>query len=250
MGNDIRTFSFQDIKNKMKRILCIGDIHEPVSRKGYLPFCKDLYKEWNCDTTIFIGDVVDWSAISFHTHNPEAPGPRDEYELALLGIQKWYKAFPDATICIGNHDARPRRVAESVNIPVKFIRNYSDLWKTPKWKWVQSIIVDNVFYCHGHKRGGGKTPAWNLAAKMGMSVVLGHWHSKAGIYWSANPLRRWFGMDVGCGVDDKAYAFAYAAEQPERSILSAGIILDGVPYHEVMPIGKGEPYHDSNYKAK
>lgn len=232
----------------MGRILVIGDLHEPCTRKGYSHFCKDIYKEWDCDRVVFIGDVVDWSAISFHANNPEAPGPHDEYKIALTQIQKWYKLFPEATVIIGNHDARPRRVAESVNIPAKFIRNYAELWETPKWKWIQSTIIDNVFYCHGHRKGGGKTPAWNLSLKMGMSVCLGHYHSHGGINWSANPLRRWFGMDVGCGVDDKAYAFVYAQEQVQRSILSVGIVLDGQPYHEPMPCGKGEPYWDRNFK--
>ena len=232
----------------MSRILVIGDVHEPVCRKGYPSFCKDLYEEWDCDQVIFIGDIVDWTAISFHAHNPEAPGSADEYRMALAGVQKWYKMFPSAAVTIGNHDARPRRVAESVNIPAKFIRNYSELWGTPGWTWVQSIIVDNVYYCHGHGKGGGNTPAWNLSKKMGMSTVIGHFHSKGGINWSANPLRRWFGMDTGCGVDDKRYAFAYAKEQVTRSILSAGVILDGTPYHEVMPCGSGEKYYDGNFK--
>ncbi len=232
----------------MSRVLAIGDLHEPCTRKGYMAFCKDLYKEWDCDQIVFIGDIIDWSAISFHAHNPEAPGPIDEYKMALAGVQRWHKVFPEAIVCVGNHDARPRRVAESVNIPAKFIRDYADLWKTPKWKWVRSEIINNVYYCHGHKKGGGKTPAWNLAQKMGLSVVMGHNHSKGGVNWSANPLRRWFGMDVGCGIDDDAYAFVYADEQITRSILSAGIILDGTPYHEMMQCGKNEKYHDSRFK--
>jgi len=231
----------------MSRILVIGDIHSPCERKGYMSFCKDLYEEWGCNKVVFIGDLVDWSAISFHIQNPEGPGPVAEYNMAYDAIQKWYKAFPKATVCIGNHDARPRRVAETVRIPAKFIRDYADLWGTPKWNWVQSAVIDNVYYCHGHGKGGGKTPAWNLAQKMGMSVCLGHYHSRGGISWSANPLRRWFGLDVGCGVDDAAYAFAYAKEQAQRSILSAGVVLDGTPYHEVMPIGRGEAYHDSRF---
>jgi predicted phosphodiesterase len=231
----------------MSKVLIIPDLHNPVSRKGALQFCQDIYEAWDCNKVVFIGDVVDWSAISFHANNPEAPGPHDEYELAYQHVQKWYKAFPKATVVIGNHDSRPQRIAESVNIPRKFIRDYSDLWKTPKWKWVHHEIIDEVYYCHGHKKGGGKTPAWNLACKMGMSVVCGHWHSRGGINWSANPLRRWFGMDVGCLIDDNAYAFVYAAEQPARSILGCGVVLDGVPYHEIMRCGRGELYHDSNF---
>lgn len=242
----------------MSKVLAVGDIHEPVSRAGYLRFNKDIMTgkpvvlggkaRPSCDTVVFIGDVVDWSAISFHAHNPEAPGPMDEYKLALAGIQRWYKAFPNAYVCIGNHDARPRRVAEANSIPAKFIREYSELWKTPGWKWVRHVVIDKVYYCHGHKKGGGKTPAWNLSSKMGMSVVMGHFHSKGSINWSANPLRRWFGMDTGCGIDDEAYAFAYAEEQATRSILSSGVVLDGIPEHIIMPCGKGEKYHDSRFK--
>ena len=104
----------------MSRILAVGDLHCPVERKNYLQFCIDLYIEWNCDQVVFIGDLVDWSAISFHLCNPEGHSPNDEFKLALNSIQKWYEIFPNATVVIGNHDARPKRVAESVNIPAKF----------------------------------------------------------------------------------------------------------------------------------
>ena len=228
----------------MSKVLAIADIHEPVSRKHYLRFCKDLYEAWGCNKVVFIGDIVDWSAISFHVNNPEAPGAMDEYSLAKKAIQKWYKAFPKATVILGNHDRRPQRVAESVNIPAKFIRDYSDLWGTPKWDWEFSTVIDNVFYCHGDGKGGGNTPAFNLAKSMGMSVVMGHFHSVAGITWQASPVNRIFGMNLGWGGDDAAYAFAYAKEQAKRGVLGAGVILDGIPYYEVMPVAKGERYYD------
>jgi metallophosphoesterase superfamily enzyme len=229
------------------RCLAIGDIHEPVSRKGYLQFCKDMYRKWKCDTVVFLGDIVDWSAISFHLRNPEGPGPAEEYRLAFEAIHRWYKAFPKAMVCIGNHDARPHRVAESVNIPAKFLRDYADLWKTPGWKWDHHFIIDDVYYFHG--RGcGGIHPAWNAMQTKQRSVVMGHIHSAAGIKWMANVDRRTFGMDVGCGIDDKAYAFVYAAEQLKRSILGCGVVANGIPYHEVMPCSKGELYFDGNFK--
>jgi len=229
----------------MSRVLAIADLHEPVCRKHYLQFCKDLYEEWSCNKVIFIGDVVDWSAISFHQNNPEAPGPKDEYGLAKKSIQKWYKAFPKATILVGNHDCRPQRLAESVNIPAGFIKEYPDLWGTPNWKWEFSTVIDNVFYCHGHGKGGGLTPAFNLAKCMGMSVVMGHFHSVAGIMYQASTVSRVFGMNLGWGGDDAAYAFAYAKEQAKRGLLGAGIILEGKQaFYEIMPISKGERYYD------
>ena len=81
-----------------------------------------------------------------------------------------------------------------------------------------------------------------------MSVVQGHIHTASGIKWTANPQRRIFGMDTGCGISDKQMAFAYGRHMKKRSILSAGVILDGIPYHEVMPIGPGEKYHHRRFK--
>ena len=228
----------------MSRVLVIPDLHAPVTRKHSLRFCKNQYKKFKCNKVVLIGDVVDWTSISFHVAHPGCPGPKDEYELALHEIKKWYKAFPNAKVCLGNHDRRPHRKAAAEGIPAKLLRNYSEVWETPNWEWGTSFIIDGVFYCHGDGKGGGMNPAFNTAKNMGMSVVMGHFHSKAGIKWLVNPLRRWFGMDVGSCVDDTAFAFAYAKEQTYRSVLSCGVVLNGMPQHIMMEVGKGERYHD------
>lgn len=234
-------------EKQMSRILIIGDIHEPCSRKGALAFCKDLRRKYKTNQTIFIGDVVDWHSISFHAHHPEMPGPKDEYDLAYQNIQKWYKAFPNAKVILGNHDRRIIRLAESVNIPAKFIRDYKETWNTPKWEWLYDYIQDDVFYVHGDGVGTSLYPAYNLVRKMGMSCIIGHHHTAGGIKWLVNPLRRTFGMDTGCLIDDKAIAFAYNQRNPNRSVLSSCIVIDGTPHHIPMPVGRGEKYHDSRF---
>ena len=217
------------------RVLVIGDIHEPCCRPGYLKFCQDMAVKYKTDKTVFIGDVVDWHGISFHANNPEAPGVVSEYQLAKDCISQWYKDFPNAIVTIGNHDARIVRLAESVNIPAKFLRDYKELWGTPNWEWVDDTIIDNVYYFHGTGYGG-LHPSFNAARHLGMSCVLGHIHSVAGVKWCVSPEKRWFGMDVGCGVDDKAYAFAYGKHLKRKSVISCGVVLNGVPYHEMMPL--------------
>ena len=230
----------------MSRILTIGDVHEPVSHPGYIHFCKDLYEQWDCDTVVFIGDIADFQAISFHANNPECPGPNDEFTLTKQKIGKWHEAFPKAKVCIGNHDERVIRLAESVNIPSRFLRDYKEIWKTPNWNWQYEHIIDDAIYLHGTKRGGVH-PAWNTAGKLLMPVIMGHCHSRAGVKWRANPLRRIFSVDVGCGIDVKAFQFAYGKHCDERPILSAAVVLDGIPYHEVMQCGRGELYHKGNF---
>jgi len=225
-----------------KTVLAVGDIHAPVDHPKYLKFCKDLYDEYDCNEVVLIGDVVDWHAISFHTKHPECPGPRDEYLLAKKRIRKWHTAFPKAKVCIGNHDARPMRLAEPQGIPEEFLKDYNTLWGTPGWEWDYEFIIDGVYYFHGTARGGVH-PAYNAMKDMLMSVVMGHVHTAAGIKWLANPQQRTFGMDVGCGIDIEAFQFAYGKHMRKRPILAAGIVKKGIPYHEIMPMSLGERYH-------
>ena len=233
----------------MSKILVIGDVHEPVSHPGYLAFCKDLYEAWDCDRVVFIGDIVDWHGISFHAAHPDCPGPNDEYELSLEKVQKWAKAFPKADVCIGNHDERIVRLAATVGIPARFIRNYQDTWQTPGWNWRYEHNIEDVHYFHG-TGNGGKYPAANCVTKMLMSCVMGHIHTAAGVKWFANPTKRIFGMDTGCGIDDRAMQFAYGKHMKQRSVLGAGVVIDGMPYHEIMPIGTKEKYHRSKFEKK
>lgn len=229
------------------KILCVGDLHCPADRPKYLKFCKDLYSAWDCDTVIFIGDVIDWTSISFWAANPECPGPKDEYELAKKHLKRWSDAFPKAKVCIGNHDERPQRLARSVKIPEFMIKPYNELWEAPGWEWDYSHVIDKVLYRHGPpgRGGGGIHPAWNVMNKVHTSVVIGHCHSRAGVKWSTNPYNRFFAMDVGCGIDDQMMQFAYGHDAVEKSILAAGIILAGTQaYVELMPCSKGEKYHD------
>jgi len=230
----------------MSKVLVVGDIHEPVSHPGYLSFCKDLYERHNCDKVVFIGDVVDLQAISFHVKNPQCPGPDDEYLLAKRGIKKWRKAFPEAIVTIGNHDERVLRLAETVGIPARFIRNYSKAWGTPKWEWVFDVTIDGVYYFHG-TMNGGMHPAWNAASKLLCSTVVGHNHCRSGVKWRANPHQRVFALDTGCGIDVTAFQFAYGKHIKERPILSAAVILDGIPHHEIMACDVGEKYNRSNF---
>lgn len=226
----------------MANVLVIGDIHEPAAHPKYLRFCQDLQEEWECDRVIMIGDIMDWEAISFHSKNPHLPSAGDEYKLTRRQVQKWYKAFPDAEIMIGNHDDRPFRLGRTVNIPDELIKDQNTLWQTPKWRWMYEKVFESVYYFHGTGHGG-LYPAINKAKSIGMSVVMGHCHSVAGYQWTASPIKRFFGMSTGCGIDIDKMQFEYGKNHIRRPILGAGLVLDGKPYHEIMPCGKGERYY-------
>lgn len=229
------------------RILVIGDIHEPVAHPGYLAFCQDLAERWDTNRTIFIGDVVDHHGISFHAKNPDCPGPRDEMGQTLRAIRKWYKAFPFAEVMIGNHDERVHRLAASVGIPSKYLRNYSEVWETPGWDWKYETIHDGVRFLHGTGTSGVR-PAALMAMQSAMNTVIGHVHHAGGFQWMAGPRHRLFGMDTGCGVDREAAAMAYGRDMVRKPFLGAGLVIDGEPYFFAMRCGPGERYNRRRFR--
>lgn len=230
----------------MSKILIIGDTHLPYTRAGYLEFCKDTEYEYKCDTVVHVGDVADFSAVSFHQKNPEMASALAEYENTQAQIGRWYRAFPKAKIAIGNHDDRIIRVAGSVNIPSQMLKSYNLLWETPDWTWAYDYVIDDIFFTHG-TGNGGLYPAYNLMRKLATSCVMGHWHSACGIKFLVNPSRRFFALDVGCGINDKLIAFQYAQFNKVRSVIACAVILNGHPRIIEMPMGKGEKYHDSKF---
>lgn len=231
------------------RVLVVGDSHFPAVHPGYLRFVEYLAEQYDCNKFVHIGDVVDFHAISRFKPSPEAEGALGELEAAQKELRRWYKSFPKMTVTEGNHCQRAYRAAAEVGLPSRFMVGYNQLFDTPKWTWVKDIVIDGVYYFHGTGTGG-QHPAYNTMQKMLMSTVQGHIHTAGGIKWRANPQRRIFGMDVGCGVDDKHISFHYGMNMKVRSILSAGVVIDGTPQHVIMPAGDGERYHRSRFSKK
>ncbi|NQW35438.1 MAG: metallophosphoesterase [Flavobacteriales bacterium] len=202
-------------------VLVIGDLHEPFCLDGYLEFCQDTYKKYNCNKVVFIGDVIDNHYSSYHETDSDALGGGDELTLAVNKLSRWYKAFPVADVMLGNHDLIIARKAQSGAIPKKWIKTYKEVLETPKWNFVDEIVIDDVLYHHGI---GSK--AHVKAVKNMVSTVGGHHHTDFYVMWYVGKTRRIFGMQVGCGIDIKSYAMAYGKWFPKPAI-GCGVVLEG-----------------------
>jgi len=201
----------------MSKVLIIGDIHEPFCLDGYLQHCKNVYKEFNCNKVVFIGDIIDSHYSSFHSTDPDGMSAKDELNLSIKKLRKWHKAFPKATVIIGNHDRIVARKALANGISAKWIKEYKDVLEVPSWNFKTDETIDNVLYVHGE----GAT-AFTKAKTLFQSVVAGHTHTKCYIEYMNNI----FGMQVGCGVDKDSYAMAYAKNYAPPQI-ACGVVLDG-----------------------
>lgn len=220
----------------------VGDIHLPFTYPTYLRFVRDTFRQHKVTKIVFIGDIVDSHALGFWDNDPNGHSAEDEASLAAAELKRWVKAFPKALVCIGNHDERHYRMARKAGLPDRFLKSYADVWGTKGWQWGMSHRIDGVLYTHGTATSG-KDAAINLAIQKRISTVIGHVHTFAGVKYHANDDSRIFGMNVGCGIDCRAYAFAYGRDFPTRPVLGCGIVRHGNEAHFFpMQCSPGEKY--------
>ena len=212
--------AYDYINKSERRILVIGDIHAPFTLDGYLEFCEDMYARYNCNQVIFIGDIIDNHYASFHATDPDGMGGGDELDVAIEHVKMWSNAFPVADVCIGNHDRIIMRKAFDSQIPSRWIKSYNEVLGT-NWNWVEQIVYDDVQYIHG-EGGTARTKSKNDM----MSTVQGHIHTQAYVEWSVGKMFKIFGMQVGCGIDSKSYAAAYAKNFKKQAI-GCGVVIGG-----------------------
>ena len=124
-------------------------MHEPFSLNEYLSFCIEKYIEYNCNEVVFIGDIIDNHYSSYHETSADGMGGADELEYAIQRIARWYKAFPKATVVIGNHDRMIMRKSQTSAIPSKWIKSYQDVLEVTDWNFVERYVKNGVQFCHG-----------------------------------------------------------------------------------------------------
>lgn len=203
--------------------LVIADTHIPFEKEGYLAFCKRIERALKCERVVHIGDLVDNHSISYHEHDPNGWSPEYEMEEADKHLQKWFKAFPMVSLCIGNHDRLVDRKSKTVGLPSRCFTSFRNMWNLPKgWKDDFSFIYDDVCYMHGSSTG--KFAHLQHAIDNRMSTVIGHLHSVAGVEYIANERDLIFGMCVGCGIDRHKYAFEYGRAFRKKPILACGVV--------------------------
>lgn len=209
-----------------RRILVIGDVHEPYCKKGYREFCQKTYVENNCNQVLFIGDLLDNQYASFHDSNPDLAGGKDELEYAIAEIHKWRDAFPVADVIIGNHDRIIARKLFKAGVPSQWLKSYNEVLGT-NWNWTERIVYDDVQYLHG-EGGTASTKAKNDM----MSTVQGHIHTQCYVQWFSGQ-KRIMAMQTGSGVDRDSLGMSYAKAFKFQQ-LACGVVIGGHTAFNVM----------------
>lgn len=222
------------------RVLVIGDTHCPGMRPDYPDFLMDVYRKWDCNRVVHIGDLVDWHAINFHGKDPNLPDVKREIEQAKEQVHELYSRFPDADWLLGNHDALPYRRAADAGLPDDLIPPANQMWGIPRWAVYprfHRLEIDGVMYSHGETGAGGKYAAISQSQANFQSTVIGHFHANAGVWWTANHHHRVFGLAVGTGLDWRQLQFSYGMKFARKPVLGCGVVIDGIQaYFEPMPL--------------
>jgi predicted phosphodiesterase len=214
--------AYNNLVKEESRVLVIGDLHEPFCLEGYLEFCKKSYAENNCNRVVMIGDIIDNHYSSYHESSADGLGGKYELEQAIKKLSKWYKAFPDADVTLGNHDRIIIRKAQSSNIPSMWIKEFGEVLETPNWRFVTDVYIDGVRYVHGDKSGKPR-----MAVKRDMvSTVSGHYHADMYVEWMFGKTRAIFAMAVGCGIDSRSYAMGYM-QGGKKEAIGVGVVIGG-----------------------
>ena len=217
-------------KKERSNILIIPDLHSPYTLDSFLQFCIETYNEHKCDTVVFLGDILDNHASSFHKSDPKLANADHELNQAKKIIAQYYKAFPIAKVCMGNHDDIVARKVFDSGLSNQFMRPISEVLETPKWEYSDEHIINNILFTHGTSR-----QARQRCLQESISVCQGHFHSKTYLEYYQSREGVKFAMQLGCGVDRSSLAFAYGKNFAMQQ-LNVGVIKNNGTLPIIIPM--------------
>lgn len=218
--------------------LIISDLHAPVYHKDTIDFLSEIKRKFRPDHVKCTGDEINWEKLSYHEHNPDLPGAKDELTLARRALIPIFKLFPECDVMESNHSSLPFRKAMTLGLPTDLIKPYKDILIAPSgWRWHLTHTfmtkLGPVFMVHGKS-----SSPMVLSKSVGMNAIQGHYHSKAYLsYWSS-PVGLFYDMNVGALCDDNSLAMRYMWRNVFTSIMSVGLLQNGVPRLLPMIVNK------------
>ncbi len=212
----------------------IGDTHIPFERPDYLNFCIEIFDRCKCKIIIHIGDLVDNHAISYHEHDPNGKSPADEIRESKEHLKRWFGAFPEVYLCLGNHDRLVFRKSKTYGIPNEALKSFREMWSLPiGWQDSFGWEFYGVRFIHGTGLSGERAHV-KAAERNRQPTVIGHIHHTLAGEYLVSEKDRIYGMNVGCGIDRKTYAFEYGRDLLKKPSLGCGVITDKGKYWQVF----------------
>jgi hypothetical protein len=184
---------------------------------------------------VSVSGNCDKHALSYHDSDPDLMSAGDELKKSQGHIKTLKKMFPKMDILDSNHGSMVWRKSKTHGIPKAYIRSYQEvLGVDDQWKWHFDLTItlpngQRVYFHHGKS-----SDVIKLSQQMGMNAVQGHYHSSFKVDYWANPMGLFWGLQVGCLIDDDSLAFAYNNVGIKRPIIGTGLIINSLPVLEPM----------------
>lgn len=215
--------------------LVISDLQIPYEHPKALKFCAYLKRHYKVpdENVLNVGDEVDQFHGSGYDKDPDEPlSPIEEIRVARERLKEWGMVFPLMKLAISNHGLRWIKKATAAQIPSQLLRSYQEMFEMPQgwswrdeWRFEQGLkhpfrMVHGMGYSglNGHR---------NAVIDSGISTVIGHLHSFAGIaHIKMMGSERLWGMNAGCLIKADAIAFKYGSTSRPKPCIGAAIIYD------------------------
>ena len=197
-----------------------------------MPFLSRIKEEWAPDRVVHLGDILDIYSVSDYPKDINHKDTwTDELKKGRDLVGELAAIFPKVEVLSSNHDDRAYKKSRVSGIPREFLVPYLDVIGAPEgWKIHDrlhlTIDSDRSKWLFAHTLSGG---AFQSAKNLGMSVCLGHSHSKFGATAFNTGKKLLWGVDAGCLISDKGSPFKYNRGDMGRPIRGCCIIYKGVP---------------------
>lgn len=223
---------------KHNRVMCFGDTHAPFEHPNALEFLADTASDFEPDTVVHTGDLTD--SYNFSRFAKDIAGESVGKELKRMRkfTAELGTLFPNIEMVKSNHDVRLWQSARMAGIPRECLIPWDKLIGAEDFNW---RLHDDYFFTVDADRSKWQVrhhatgTALTTSQKMGRNVVLGHNHTRQGAYrWSPERNKALWGVDTGCMIDSKAYAFRYAGANAIQQVTGAILIEEGIP--RILPL--------------
>lgn len=218
---------------KNNSILVIPDQHAPYHHPDTLDFLIAVAAKYKPDVVVNLGDEADHHALSYHDSDPNLDSAGMELTKARKFLQSLEKVFPVMKVCHSNHGSMVHRKAKTHGIPADMIKSYREIlfpdgggegWE---WDYLHRLELPNGEEVQFQHQASGCLLA--AAAHERCNLVVGHFHAKYSIDYSASRAALYWAMYGGCLIDAGSLAFAYGENFKHKPIIGCSVIVDSLP---------------------
>lgn len=225
---------------RLDRWMITSDEQIPFEHKDALDFQIRVKRHFGIpdENQLHVGDETDQALAGMYDPDPDGDlTANQEYQQSLDALQLRYLAFPRMKVAISNHGVRWQKRAFKSGIPSFVMRSYENMIEAPDgWKWQKKWLIraKHPFVVEHGDRFGGQTPHVQAAMANGLSTVIGHHHSIAGIehirtqdyHPEFNSGFDIWGASTGALIDFDRFAFKYAQSAKKKPKLGLIVVLD------------------------